>query len=141
MRYAIAMLILLAACSKSPAGPGGLDPTVAFYNFGPYAPIQGTEITFVWRDASDQVQTTSIPWGSHICIKFTSTLPTDSVRYEYFAGDTTGNSGQWFKASGPWFNPQTGVASDAAAYPNGAEYWWFDFTKNPYVGTQDKAPC
>jgi len=138
-RYLVLAVMLLAACGN-PSGPQGLDPTVLFYNFGSGAPIQGAEITFIWRDASGQMQKTAIPWSARVCIQFTSTTPTDSVRYEYFAGDTTGRNGAWFKASGPWFNPQTGVASDAA-YPDGAEYWWFDFTKNPYAGTQKSAPC
>jgi len=137
----ISLLVLLAACTN-PAGLQGKDPTVLFNNVGQYSPIPNSQITFTWFDQSGQVQQTKIPWGTQTCIKFTATKLADSVRFELFAGDTTGTNGTFFKGSSPWFDPQTGIPNaGAGAYPNGAEYWWFDFTKNPFSGNPASSPC
>ena len=144
-RYLVLAVMLLAACSKDSTGPKkptpGLDPVVLFNNAGPYSPVQDA-VVFTWYDQSGQVQQTTIPWGTQTCIKFTATKLADSVRFMFFAGDTTGQIGHFYKQWSPWFDPKTGIPNaGAGAYPYGAEYWWFDFTKNPYAGTLPAAPC
>ncbi len=141
MQRILAVLIILVAACKAATAPTGLDPTILFHNAGQYAPVLNADLTFIWWDQSGQVQQTVIPWGGTACIKFTATTPADSVRFEFFMGDTTGASGAWYKQWSPWFDPATGITRDTAAYPHGAEYWWFDWSKNPYAGTLLSAPC
>lgn len=142
-RLAVLATILLAACTKDPAGLKGLDPTVLFNNVSPGAPNVGGTVTMVWYDQSGQVSKTDIPFGESRCVKFIATTLADSVRFVIYAGDTLSTTAPWMKQASIWFNPQTGAPTTDVAknYPNGAEYWVFDWSKTPYVWNPDKAPC
>jgi len=124
MRYAL-LLLALAACAKDSGGPAGLDLIVRVHNAA--GPI---DLEITWFDQSGQVSTTVVGIGQTACVKFLSTLPTDSVRFITAMGvsslDTlrgaegTKYSKQW----SPWFNPLTGLPTARAdQYPFGAEFW------------------
>jgi len=123
MNRLICFSLLLAACSSSPAGPKGKDPTVLVIN-------QATDSGFylTWYDQSGQISTTRTPADSQQCVHFTSSSPADSVRYTWFIGDTVDQYHTWARGETIWFNPATGVVADTAAYPFGAEYWTIRIT-------------
>lgn len=139
-------LVLLAACAKDPTALAGLDPTVSFKNASPYP------VAMDWYAQSGLKQHTRIARGDSVCITFTSTTLTDSVRF--VVDDSTYrpiNTG-WQMLWSPWFDPRTGIPTAGAnEYPYGTEYWVFvwggllgpaygaDSLK--YATTLPKAPC
>jgi hypothetical protein len=124
LRFAIAALLVATACTDS--GPKGLDPTVLVRNQqSTYSPV-----TLTWYDQSGQVQFDSFASGEERCVHFTSTLPTDSVRFVIIVGDTTGAHGGFQTQTSPWFNPITGLGPDPSVYPFGAEYWTLDVNQD-----------
>jgi len=139
--FLVWMVITLAACSKSPAGPAGLDPIVLTKNLQSTYPASIT-----WWDQSGQVQRTVLSSNSTTCVKFTATNLADSVRFEIVIGDTTGGPGQpeWYKQWSPWFDPKTGVGPDVHSYPYGAEFWTLDIVQVPsstLLKAVSSAPC
>lgn len=138
-RVAVGVVVAgLVACGDA-SGPQGLDPIVLAEN------TQGIfRAVIVWWDQSGKREETVIPAFSTTCVKFVSTLATDSVRFLVVVGDTTGANGQpWAKQWSPWFNPKTGVTSDKAVYPDGAEYWTMTISDAPgaIMKTVKSAPC
>lgn len=123
MRYAVAALLLLAACSKSapsaPPDPIGLDPTVSFKNVSLYP------VAMDWYSQSGLSSHTLIRNGDSTCIIFLSAGPVDSVRFviddsTYRPANALGSAKVW----SPWFDPTTGIPNaGAGAYPFGLEYW------------------
>lgn len=114
-------LLLLAACSGAGStGPRGLDPTVLITNDNGYAPL-----VVSWYDQSGQSRVDTVRVGAAPkCTQFFATLPTDSVRFVVYMGDTTGAAGLWSKGWSPWFDPKTGLpTASPGQYPDGAEYW------------------
>ena len=149
MRYAL-LLLALAACAKDSGGPAGLDPIVLFNNVLPGAPNVGGTVTMVWYDQSGQVSKTEIPFEASRCIKFVTTRLADSVRFEMYAGDTLSTTSPWWRGWSPWFDPLTGGSSMFADmpdslrernFPNGAEYWVVDFSKQPWMWNPPEPPC
>ncbi len=148
MRYTIAVLVLLAACSKAaptapvpPPPPTGIDPTVLVVNDA----NQGMSLT--WWAQSGLMKHDSIIAGTKGCFVFFSASPTDSVRFMVVLGDSTKPGAQW--SWSPWFDPKTGLipsidsASAKVNYPYGAE-WWIVRTTGNYtflMTTDSTAPC
>lgn len=138
---ALYLTLMITACGDS-SGPGGLDPIVLATNDqGTYLPV-----VITWWDQSGQALETTVPSFTQRCIKFTSTTPTDSVRYEVVVGDTTGANGPWSKQWSPWFDPRTGIpTANASAYPHGAEFWTVVVNDQTGSGAVmqavEKAPC
>jgi len=118
MKRLICLSLLLAACSSSPAGPKGKDPTTLVVNQrNDYA------VVLTWYDQSGQVSRTVVAPLTQQCVHFTGTLPADSVRFVAFTGDSAGH-GESMQVQTPWFDPATGIVpSSPGSYPFGAEYW------------------
>src|SRR5437879_5474271 len=105
LRRSLILLAFLAAC-HSTTEPKGLDPVVLITNTGG-GPMP---IILTWWDYSGQVATWTVPVGATQCIHFVTTLPTDSVRFMVFSGDSTpGSQFGYLKEWSPWFDPKTGL--------------------------------
>lgn len=93
MRY-VALLLLLAACSKNSTGPSGVDPTVLIANG-----LSVDSVFFTWRDGQGVVGADTVLPGRTVCAAFTARP--DSA---YFQG-VASYLGQTTTYTAPWFNP------------------------------------
>lgn len=101
MRAALALLVLLVACSKSPAGPMGVDPTVLITN-----QLMQDTVFFTWRDGLGVSGADTILPGRTACEKFFARP--DSAYFGLTARDQQ-NGNALGTYSAPWFNPDTTV--------------------------------
>lgn len=91
--------VLLAACSKSPAGPAGIDPTVLITN-----QLTVDTVFFTWRDGQGIVGSVVVPPGHEVCAKFLA--QPDSAYFEAIAAWTPGYPQPAVSTyTAPWFNP------------------------------------
>lgn len=97
MRYAIALVVLLAACGDS-SGPGGIDPTVDITNQTPWP------ASFEWRDGQGVLGGATIAGNSRQCVRFFARA--DSAYWEIEASDLSNPSAPNTSTyTAPWFDP------------------------------------
>jgi hypothetical protein len=152
-RLTAAVVLSAVACSSSThsvTAPKGLDPTVSFKVAK--SSVGGSSVAMSWWSQSGQVQRTVVAVGDSVCIRFESSTPTDSVRFEVLDPANYSGTGAYTQSISPWFDPTTGVVtSDPSAYPFGAEYWVFVWggelgpaygaDSSHYATVIDHAPC
>ncbi len=96
MRYAVALLTLLAACGDS-TGPG-IDPTVDIENQTPWP------ASFTWKDGQGVLGTATISGNSRQCVRFLARA--DSAYWEIVASDlSTPSAPNTSTYTAPWFDP------------------------------------
>jgi len=99
----LTVLLAIAACSKSPAGPGGgLDPTVQIQN-----QLAVDTVFFTWRDGQGVEGTDMVLPGHTACEKFLARP--DSAYWHLEARDQQ-NANALGTYTAPWFNPDTLVS-------------------------------
>jgi hypothetical protein len=95
MRYALALLVLLAACD--PTGLG-IDPTVDIENQTPWP------AAFTWQDGQSVLGRATIPGNTRQCVRFFARA--DSAYWEIVASDLTIPSAPNTSVyTAPWFDP------------------------------------
>jgi hypothetical protein len=105
MRYSLALLLLLTACSN-PTGPGH-DPVLLVRNRD-----VGQTITFTWRDGQGITGTDVISTTGDFCERFTARP--DSAYFEFVRADSTGG---WHTYTAPWFRPDSFPSWTVDIYP------------------------
>lgn len=97
MRYTSLLLaILLAACSKSPSAPAGIDPSVLIVN------LTGDNIKLVWAtdsSGSPKIDTVVVAANTTLCEKWTQSF--DSLYTEVYDSSTT-HPGAFANVVTPW---------------------------------------
>ncbi|HLZ46577.1 MAG TPA: hypothetical protein VKQ05_12960 [Gemmatimonadales bacterium] len=111
MRYSLALLAVLAACSNS-TGPANHDPSVLITNNTDWP------VDFAWRDGQGVAGADTVPGRTERCERFTARP--DSAYFEVDA--TNPNNGNPLTAvyTAPWFHPDSFPAWHAIVIPTGS---------------------
>jgi hypothetical protein len=97
-RFALSLVILLAACSGA-TGPKGLDPTVLITNSA------SDTLFFTWRDGQGIAGSVNVAPGAQSCTRFTAQA--DSAYFEAHASGGGGPLGGPTSYTQGWFDPAT----------------------------------
>lgn len=115
MRYALAALLLLAACSKDatgPAKPAGHDPTAIVTNTSP------DTVVFTWIGSNGDHPVDSLKGAGTICERFTAT-EADSA-YLQVSTRQWDDASKTVSAGSPWFTVSAAPAWKVDVADHGA---------------------
>lgn len=95
MRYAVAMLVLLVACSKSPAAPAGIDPSVLLVN------LTNDNVRLIWA-TNTGVDTVVVPAQTTHCERWLQSF--DSLYVKIIDSMSTSHPGAYATVTLPWLH-------------------------------------